>query len=120
MVDLESISRIVSLLNRLDERLKDAQAVGLAEAVVLSSLGRGIRSPSEIAAATGIGASNLSRILKTLEERGLVERNIDDKDKRRFRFALTPAGHETLVAVEGSRLEIPEELLEAYETLGKD
>ena len=116
---MESLSRIVSLLNRLDERLKDAQSVGLSEAVVLNALGRGIPSPSEIAAATGIGASNLSRLLKALEERGLVERNIDDKDKRRFRFALTPAGHETLVAVEGSRLEVPKELLGAYEALGK-
>ncbi len=113
MIDLCSLSRIVSLLNHLDENLRQSQSVGLMEAVVLCSLGKALTSPTEIAKATGISASNLSRVLRSLEERRFVERNIDDKDKRRLRFALTSDGHARLASIQSSGLEIPEELASA-------
>ncbi|MBL8966297.1 MAG: winged helix DNA-binding protein [Spirochaetaceae bacterium] len=113
MIDLCSLSRIVSLLNHLDEKLRDSQSVGLMEAVVLCSLGKALTSPTEISKATGISASNLSRVLRNLEERRFVERNIDDIDKRRLRFALTSEGHSRLASIQASGLEIPEELASA-------
>ncbi|PRY88320.1 homoprotocatechuate degradation operon regulator HpaR [Donghicola tyrosinivorans] len=47
---------------------------------------------SELAARASVLAPSLSRILKTLDQRGLITTRKDEKDGRRTLVALTPAG----------------------------
>lgn len=47
----------------------------------------------------GITPSTLTRNLARLEERGLVERSVDDVDARAVRASLTPAGRRAAAAV---------------------
>ena len=56
---------------------------------------------------TGLNASQLSRILDRLEDRGIIQRNIDQKDRRNFYITLTEQG--TRFAKE-----IQEQLIEFY------
>jgi DNA-binding MarR family transcriptional regulator len=46
--------------------------------------------PSEVAAATGLQRSNLSTVLRGLEEKGLIERAADLEDGRSVRIHPTP------------------------------
>jgi DNA-binding MarR family transcriptional regulator len=47
--------------------------------------------PSEVAVATGLQRSNLSTVLRGLEENGLIERVADPEDGRSVRIHPTPA-----------------------------
>lgn len=49
---------------------------------------------SQIAALSGVKSTSLSRILKNMEELGLIFREIDPKDKRSVKIFLTPIGKE--------------------------
>lgn len=117
MIELHSMAKLVAALNEIDTRLRMLHGIGLNESVVLSSLGRSIVSPTEISKASGISPSNLSRLLKGLEKRCLVERKIDDFDKRRLNFALSPSGHTLLEAVENSEILIPRSVAEACKAI---
>src|SRR4051794_31271629 len=60
----------------------------------LAAVGDGERSMrlSALAAATGLSLSRISRIVDTLEARGLVERRSSETDARAVEAHLTPAG----------------------------
>lgn len=53
----------------------------------------------EVAERACILAPSLSRILKALEERGLVTRRTDSRDRRRLVLSITPRGVELLAAI---------------------
>jgi DNA-binding MarR family transcriptional regulator len=52
--------------------------------------------PSQIAAALGLQLPTVSQLLRRLEQEGLVARELDPTDRRRFRFALTERGRHAL------------------------
>lgn len=52
----------------------------------------GALAPTEIARAMGVEASSVSRLLGTMEKRGLVHREIDASDRTRINVSLTAAG----------------------------
>ena len=48
--------------------------------------------PTVVSRSTGLPPSTVSRLLRSLEGRGLVERAVDSQDLRRFRVSLTREG----------------------------
>ena len=62
------------------------------EANLLLKLDLGFNSPSEIAVYLGIDASNLSRLMRKLEESELVKRDIDPANRSRVVIRLTAKG----------------------------
>lgn len=50
---------------------------------------------SDIAKACLMDRSGISRAFKDFEEKGLIEREIDEKNKRAYKITLTPKGIET-------------------------
>lgn len=77
---------------------------------------------TKIAPLMGLEARSLTRLLKTLEERGAIYRKVDANDKRCVRIYLTEEGKkgrerakETVVRFnEAVREEIPEKKLEVF------
>jgi MarR family transcriptional regulator, organic hydroperoxide resistance regulator len=57
-------------------------------------------TPSEIARRIGVEAATLTRALRRMEAGGLVERRVDDSDRRRVRTWLTSRGRELRPAVQ--------------------
>lgn len=55
-----------------------------------------VKTPSTLAEYIGIARPAISRLLKSMEERGLVERTSPDDDKRYTELALTALGREKL------------------------
>lgn len=67
--------------------------------LVLSRLGEGV-TPSQLARALGVAAPTVSHILRRLEREGLVRREVDPRDLRRFRFSPTETGLFALAAAQ--------------------
>jgi DNA-binding MarR family transcriptional regulator len=49
-------------------------------------------NPSEISATQGTSRNTISALIRSLEDEGLVERQLDNDDRRRFNIHLTEAG----------------------------
>lgn len=96
----------ISLLRR---RLRQVQVEGeltLPETSALVRLDRGgPSSPGELAKLEQISPQSMGATLRSLEERGLVERRPDAADGRRAVISLTGAGLETLRNRRNARVE---------------
>ncbi len=49
-------------------------------------------NPSEISKRQGTSRNTISALIRSLEDKGLVERHLDHSDRRKFNICLTPAG----------------------------
>jgi len=81
---------IVKMYNRVTSENDFSQAIGY---VLINVKKEGI-PVTKIAPLMGIEPTSLSRLLKTMEEKGLVYRQKDDKDRRVVKLFLTEKGFE--------------------------
>jgi len=56
--------------------------------------GREELNPSEISVKQGISRNTVSALIRDLENDGLIERQLDNNDRRRFNIRLTPFGRD--------------------------
>ena len=63
-----------------------------SQADFLYHLKAGQRHPSAIAQIIGADPSNLSRMIRLFEQRGWLERRVDDTNRTRVELTLTPDG----------------------------
>jgi DNA-binding MarR family transcriptional regulator len=84
----------------LQRRLRAQDPDGGIPPTSLSILARlmrtGVTSASEIAALEALQPQSLTRALKSLERDGLIDRWIDEDDRRRTSIAITPKGEALL------------------------
>jgi DNA-binding MarR family transcriptional regulator len=78
------------MYNQVASKYGTTQATGL----VLLSIDKEGTPSTSIAPSLGMESTSLSRILKTLEDNGLIYRKKDKKDKRMVRIFLTDQGVE--------------------------
>lgn len=83
------------------------------EANLLMKLDLGFNSPSEIATYLGIDASNLSRLMRKLEESKLVSREIDESNRSRIVIRLTAKGRHLARKIKPDVREMEEQALAA-------
>lgn len=108
----QAVDQAVAVLSALTSLIRTARAAGrrLQEGLgasgtpvaVLKALARedGPDRPGDLAVATGVAPSVVSRVLARLEEDGLVTRRPDESDARACRIALTAEGHSHLARVQ--------------------
>lgn len=89
----------ISLISRRLRRVMDQELrlYGLTEATWrplthIKQLGNGIRQ-KDLAITLGIEGASLVTLLNNLEKQGLIERRVNDADKRAYDIHLTSAGH---------------------------
>lgn len=88
----------------------------VAQAATLQALGvDGPMRMTDLGRRLGIAPSTLTRNLRRLEERGLVERSEDPEDARAFVIGLTRAGRAGAARVERQDEEFAESVLEAID-----
>ncbi len=81
----------------------------LNEGMALCSLSKTEQlSSGEIADMLGLTTSNTSKIICSIEEKGLIQRMPGNKDKRQMYFSLTPEGKKLIDNINCSSFEIPE------------
>ncbi len=88
---LASLQRARRALVAYGEACASRLDLSFQELIVLNEL-VGTAHPTVVARSTGIPASTVSRLLRSLEDRGLVKRAVDAADLRRFHVSLTSEG----------------------------
>ena len=94
-------------LESRSKRMEAAAGVSAAQRMVLRILNKKPRATAgAVAKVLRVHPSTLTGVLRRLEERGLVKREVDEEDRRRALFTLTKAGVEAdrdkSASVEGS------------------
>ena len=103
-------------ISELEESLAQTHGITLNEAMVMCCIGSDKVTAGDIAKAAGIKASHLSKILHSIENKGLVKRNFGDTDKRQVCFVLTPVATETLSRLKCTGIPIPSILAPFFST----
>gem|GEM_PF-2669052 len=101
-VGAEPFRRMKDLLRELQSLERDMQKnqdIGLEEAVLLCCISDRCKCQGDIATETGLSATQASRLLSRLENKGLLKREIDPADKRKMIFSLSGDGDRKLKAV---------------------
>jgi MarR family transcriptional regulator, organic hydroperoxide resistance regulator len=95
---LRFMQRLWDLVHALDVRSKRmAKTLGVTgpQRLVIRVLGRSpAMAASDIAETLGMHPSTLTGILRRLEGHRMIERKVDDADRRRARFRLTARGQQ--------------------------
>ncbi|MDD4609105.1 MAG: MarR family transcriptional regulator [Bacteroidaceae bacterium] len=65
---------------------------------------------TEIAELLDLTCSNTSKVIKSVEKKGWIHRDLGNDDKRNMFFSLTPEGVKKLKEVKICSIEVPEEL----------
>ncbi|GGR62826.1 DNA-binding MarR family transcriptional regulator [Nocardioides luteus] len=106
------INRISTLLSATDQHLAET-GLTRAEFDLLGALRRTGRelTPSELARETFSSGAAVTKRLKVLHSRDLIERRVDDRDHRISRISLTSAGERLHAAYLPVQLDADRELL---------
>lgn len=114
---MEKLCRIRDLQRAVvlfESRFEKQYGICLNEGMLLCSLTKSERlSSGEIAELLGLTPSNTSKVIKSAEEKRLVERVMGSTDKRQMYFSLTGEGHGLISRIGCDEIEIPE-LLAAF------
>lgn len=99
-----------------EQRFEKVYNLCFNEGMLLCTLSDGKRlSSGEIAYQLGLTTSNASKVIKSAESKGLVERALGDKDKRQMYFSLTALGQAQLQSIDCDSVGIPDFLKKLLE-----
>ena len=113
MEKIESICVMRDLcraLAELEKELTDRCGVSLNEAMTLCCVGGDTLTAGEISELTGFSASHASKVIRSLETKGLLVRRFGEDDRRRMRFTLSEAGAVRLRSLKETSLAVPDRL----------
>ena len=117
LYDLCDLRRLVLDLRHFEQTLKDTTALSLNEALCLCQTGKGKGDPGSLSEELELSPSRLSRILDSLERRGLLIRTMSPDDRRAVSIHLTEAGAQLVATLRCTDIAIPHHLEEAIEIL---
>lgn len=97
-------------LTRFEAAFDQQYGLSLNEAMVLCALHEAKKemTSSAIAERTELAPSHTSKVIRTVEIKGLIQRDMGKTDKRQMYFSLTPAGETRLQAIQLNEIEVPE------------
>lgn len=84
--------------------------LSLNEGMLLCSLNTQKYSSNELANMLGLSNSNTSKVIKSVEKKGLIRRIVGKEDKRQMYFALSDLGKKKLESIKCAEFDIPETL----------
>ncbi len=82
----------------------------LNEGMLICSLKEGRLTSGEIARKINLTCSNTSKIIRSVEEKALIERDMGTTDKRQMYFTLTQKGEDILKEIEAVDIKLTEPL----------
>lgn len=91
--------------------LLDEYGICLNEGMLLCTImssEEGILASGDIGVRMGLTPSNVSKVIRSVESKGLVVRSTGSMDRRQMYFRLTDEGHRMIKAIENCRMEVPE------------
>jgi DNA-binding MarR family transcriptional regulator len=96
---MDEVRQVAHQLYQVNEAGLEAAGLSYAQFRILMSLlfnewqgNEAGLNPSEISEQQGTSRNTISALIRSLEESGLIERRLDQEDRRRFNILLTEAG----------------------------
>jgi len=102
------IRDIYRSIAEFESEFQNKYNICLNEGMLLCTLGENKFSSSELAEKLALTNSNASKVIKSVEQKGLVERIIGKQDKRQMYFSLTQEGYDLLDTINCSEMDLPE------------
>lgn len=119
MNTLCTLRDIYRSIRNMEELFQQKHNLCLNEGMLLCSLKSEKLSSTELAEVLGLTTSNTSKVIKSVESKGLVDRILGKEDKRQMYFILTDAGKEKLKVIKKEENEIIKLLKEIGRTAKK-
>lgn len=117
LLPMEKLCRIRDVQRAIisfEHRFAKNYGICLNEGMLLCSLCKSeCLSSGELGDLLGLTLSNTSKVIASVEEKGLIKRILGKKDKRQMYFMLTGKGKELIASVNCEEMEVPEILKEA-------
>ncbi|MCU6768858.1 winged helix DNA-binding protein [Barnesiella propionica] len=104
------IRDIFRAIQHFEDNFIKVHGLCLNEAIILCCLAKGELSATAIVEETGMTTSHTSKMLRSVEEKELVERKLGQKDKRQMYFHLTDKGKQSLENMKCGSVAVPEVL----------
>jgi DNA-binding MarR family transcriptional regulator len=102
--ELCKIRDVMRAINDFETAFQTRYGIGLNEGMLLCTIERaGECCSGGVAEKLGLTASNASKVIASVEEKGLIRRMLCPTDKRKMLFVLTPAGRKVLETVKRTR-----------------
>lgn len=110
------IRELQRAVNIFERNLEKSHGLSLNEAMTLCLLNeKGRLSAGELGQLLELTDSNASKVLSSLERKGMIERSIGEADKRRMFFSISNEGSAKLKSIDCSTVTVPEKLSELIE-----
>lgn len=102
------IRDVYRAITNFEARFEKRYGLGLNEGSLLCALHEvGRLSSGDIAKQLNLTQSNASKVIRAVENKGLIQRTLGDDDKRQMYFSLTPEGERCLTQLHCCDIEVP-------------
>lgn len=98
-------------LSQLENNLIESYGVTLNEAMLLCAIGDETVAAKTIIERIGLTASHTSKVIKAVEEKGMIKRALGEKDKREMYFTLTRNAKSAIDRMKDEGVDVPDLLL---------
>ena len=99
-VAMEPLCRIRDIfrsINDFENQFQEKYGICLNEGMLLCTISKiGKCSSGKIADELGLTSSNASKVIVSMEKKGLIERIVGEEDRRQMHFILTEKGRKSL------------------------
>lgn len=99
---------VVHAISELEQQLMEKFNLTLNETMVVCCIGNSTVTASFICENTALAPSHGSKIIRSVERKGLVNRSLGADDKRCMHFTLTAEGKKVLSELKRHPLDVPE------------
>ena len=92
-----------------EQQFEKRYGICLNEGMILCSLTKADKlSSGELGDLLGLTSSNISKVIASVEKKGLIERFLSKEDKRQMLFSLTEEGLKRIASIRCEELDVPE------------
>lgn len=111
---IRDVARVIA---EFEQELQAEFGINLNEAMLLCSLKEQDNlSSGEISQLLTLKASNTSKVIGSVENKGFIERSSGKEDKRQMYFSLTQRGLDKIKSIYDSSISIPNIIVEEHVT----
>lgn len=114
------MKEIFKAIRSFEDDFYVAHRISLNEAIVLCSLATEKLSSSGISERTGFTPSHTSKLIRTVEDKKLIERLLGKTDKRQMYFSLTTDGMKKLDNIKCGSVKVPDILKPVFQKVCPD
>lgn len=99
---------IQKALEQYETKFQELNNLNLKEGMLLCCIAESDCTATEIAMKIELSCSNCSKIIQSIEKKGLIQRQLGTNDKRNMFFTLTEKGEAKLLSIQENDIVIPE------------